>query len=355
MARRIKKALISHISLVPRGANRLPVIYKEDGAFDLDLLTKAAADFDDKGELLAVVYAPEIRDSQGDVASREVIREAMHTFAKNGEGIDIRHNERALSKDDAFVAESFEIQAGDPRFTDFKSYDGKPVNVTGGWGVLVKIDNADLRKQYREGKSAGVSMGGKALVEKENTDDDTGLLRKVFKALGLTQEPSQETPEMTEADLKKALAENNDALAAKIAEAVKPKAVETPAVETPAVVAKDETPIFKGEPTVANLKRHRVAVLKAKLVKGLDFESDEQMDEALAKLEELEAELAELPADEPKVLRKSAARSNQPAKVAKEGAFLGFEDDTEDLAKIGKEMADAVNSRMGYPSAVAAQ
>jgi hypothetical protein len=221
--------------------------------------------------------------------------------------------------------------------------------------VLVKIDNLDLRKQYREGGWNGVSMAGKAQVEVEKMDDDTGLLRKVFKALGLTQEPSQETPEMTEADLKKALAENNDALAAKIAEAVKPKAVETPAVETPAVVAKDETPIFKGEPTVANLKRHRVAVLKAKIVKGLDFESDEQMDEALAKLEELEAELAELPADEPKVLRKSAARSNQPAKVAKEGAFLGFEDDTEDLAKIGKEMADAVNSRMGYPSAVAAQ
>ena len=77
MPRRFRKAKINFVSLVPLGANQMPTIFKEGAAGDnleMSLLVKEAKTRIEKGELLACVYAPEIRDSQGDIASAEVIR-----------------------------------------------------------------------------------------------------------------------------------------------------------------------------------------------------------------------------------------------------------------------------------------
>ena len=151
--RRIKKARIQFVSLVPKGANGIATIYKDDGSFNFGLLVKdAGSAFADKGELVAVVYAPERRDSQGDIASAEVIKEALYESARNGFDIDIRHDGKAVPRDKAFVAESFIVQKNDPRFTDMKDYSGTPVDPTGSWGVVLKIDDQELRKLYREGK-----------------------------------------------------------------------------------------------------------------------------------------------------------------------------------------------------------
>ena len=180
--RRITKARIKHISLCPKGANQFPALYKaDDHSVELSLLTKATDDFDERGELLAVVYAPEIEDSQGDIASAEVIKDAMHEFARTGKGADICHDDKTLSKDQAFIAESFEIQGGDPRFVGFNNYEGNPVDVTGGWGIVMKIDDPELRTLYREGKWEGVSMGGTGQVQVTKVDDDTA--DKVIRAL----------------------------------------------------------------------------------------------------------------------------------------------------------------------------
>jgi hypothetical protein len=160
MARRIKKAKINFLSLCPRGANQLPTILKDDGTFTLQTLVKASEDFDVKGELLNVVYAPELRDSQGDIASAEVIKEAMYDSSKSGMNIDIRHNNVAVPKDKAFIAESFIVQKGDARFADFKDYTGKAVDVTGAWATVVKIEDAELKRLYKTGEWNGVSMGG---------------------------------------------------------------------------------------------------------------------------------------------------------------------------------------------------
>ena len=57
--RRIKNADVQFVTLCPRGANRMSVVYKSDGHAEFDALHK----FDvERGELLAVVYSPEMRD-----------------------------------------------------------------------------------------------------------------------------------------------------------------------------------------------------------------------------------------------------------------------------------------------------
>lgn len=215
MARRIKKARIDFISLCPKGANTFRTMYKADGInadFELSLL-KAKDSVEEKGELLAVVYAPEVMDSQGDIASKEVIKEAMHSAAKNGLKLDIRHDGKEVSKDDAYIAESFEIIKGDDRFAGVKDYNGKEVDVTGGWGILVKIQNDDLRKLYKENGWQGVSMGGVMQVEplEKESNEIIILLKKIGAALvGSKPEPKGEsdmTKEEVTALVKEILAE----------------------------------------------------------------------------------------------------------------------------------------------------
>jgi len=174
--KRIVKANIRFISLCERGANTLSTIYKADDGEDKSVdLTTICKDMNEQGEIIACMYAPEKVDSQGDIASAAVIKEFAHDFQKNGDGIDIKHNEDVLSKDDVYVAESFIIQKGDERFSDMKDYDGNIADVTGGWGVILKVDSEDLRGLYRSGEWSGVSMGGTA-VKKEDADP-SGLLK----------------------------------------------------------------------------------------------------------------------------------------------------------------------------------
>lgn len=175
--KRIVKAKISFISLCSKGANSFSTIYKSDGGDTSVELSTICKDMNEQGEIIALVYAPEIVDSQGDIASAAVIKEFAHDFSKHGEGVDVRHNEEVLSKDDVFVAESFIVQKGDPRFADMKDYDDNSVDATGGWGVVLKVDDEELRKLYREGVWSGVSMGGVA----NKTDNSIGELIKMFK------------------------------------------------------------------------------------------------------------------------------------------------------------------------------
>lgn len=294
--RRIKKARIRFLSLVPKGANQLPVIYKEDGGLTLTPLTKALDNFDEKGELVAVVYAPEMVDSQGDVASAEVIKDMMYDAARNGLSLDVRHDEKALGKDKAFVAESFEIQKGDPRFADMKNYAGEPVDVTGGWGVVVKVEDQELRKQYREGKWQGISMGGTAHVESLKSDpDSSGLLKALAGFFGgmIPARPEQNSGDidMDSKELTKILADNNKALIEGITKAMKPDTDAAADDKTKADDSKakaDEAPVFKGDPTdIKAIEAHEKALKIHALRKGVDWTSPEAVAEYRTKLAEI--------------------------------------------------------------------
>ena len=294
--RRIKRARIGFISLVPKGANQLQPVYKEDGTFSLSTLVKEAANFDEKGELLAVVYAPEQRDSQGDIASAEVIQEMAHEAMRKGVEIDIRHNEAAVGRDRAYVAESFLIQKGDERFVDTKDYQGNPVDVTGAWAVVVKIDDPELRRLYKEEGWQGVSMGGRA----ELVPDDETKANEVAKTLAAKL--NNQEHDMKPEELEAALAKSNEALAATlgdvIAKALKPvdKTAEEKEAERLAKEAADakeqedakKAPIFKGDASKPeDVAAHAAALRVWKLQEAVDWndaDSVSKYQEELAKL-----------------------------------------------------------------------
>jgi hypothetical protein len=248
MRRRIKKANIRFLSLVPKGANQIAPVYKDDGSVTLHSLIKIGEDFDEKGELLAVVYAPEMRDSQGDIASAEVIKDAAYGFIANGAKVDIRHDEKALKPEQARVAETFIVQKGDQRFAGWKDYSGSPVDLTGSWATIIKIEDPDLRAKYRKGEWQGVSMGGTAVVEQEKADDS--LLEKLLKALN-AQIPQPTKKTMDEEKILKALEKGFTALGEVIAKAVTPpkpeQKPEQKAEQKAEPKAEEQAPAFVGK------------------------------------------------------------------------------------------------------------
>lgn len=199
--RKIKKAKISFISLCPKGMNQMPVLFKEDGTIRFDTLVKGDAS---EGELTAVVYVPDRPDKEGDFASRKVIKEMAYEYLRDHRKLDLRHNGEALRPEQAYVAQNFIIQKGDPRFANLKDYNGQAVDPEGGWGMVIKIDDPKLQQLYKDGKWNGVSMFGTAELEAKESKEDKGVLQKIMDAIrGIAQKP-QEEPDMDE-KLKKEL------------------------------------------------------------------------------------------------------------------------------------------------------
>lgn len=288
--RRIKSARISFISLVPRGANRIPVLYKsEDQTAQFDCLVKDDR-FAEHGELTAVVYAPETTDSQGDIASATVIKQMAHDYVRNIGSVDVQHDTRALPREKVTVVESFIIQKNDSRFTDLKDYSGRPVDATGGWGVVIKVDDPELRRLYREGHWNGVSMFGPAIVE-PIAKSAGSIADALAQRLGGGTNNDTKENDMDIKELEAALAKSNDALATKLADtivaglakALKPEPAGDKQTPTTTLVK------FEGDPTNLDEIRAHKAKLRASLVKWDDPKSVEAYEASLLK----EAQAAE--------------------------------------------------------------
>lgn len=279
--RRILKAKISFLSLCPRGMNQIQTLYKSDDGNEhsIALATIVKDGMSEQGEITAVVYAPEIRDGEGDVASAEVIKEFAYDYAANGQGIDIRHNEEVLSAEDAFIAETFIVQKGDPRFVDIQDYEGNSVDVTGGWGVVIKVDNEGIRQAYREGKWGGISMGGLALKQNENSETSIAhKLLEIIKELRPYKKKSEnemtdkEQKEMTDRITKNVLEVLTKAEEAK-AEKLKKEA------ETRAKAEADKKsklglglndPVLKDNPSDEDIDQHEKNVMIVQVSKAVD-------------------------------------------------------------------------------------
>ena len=81
--RRLKKVDVSFISLVAKGANQKTIIYKSAEASDNPLYSKTISikKYDEeKGILYGLVYSPDEVDSQGDIASADVIETMAHDY-----------------------------------------------------------------------------------------------------------------------------------------------------------------------------------------------------------------------------------------------------------------------------------
>lgn len=273
--KRIKKAEITRVALVPRGANRLPALYKEDGSVELHPLSK----FDsEKGELLTLVYLPDRIDGQGHFASAETIQGFAHSHMRNGATLDLRHGENALTKEQAYVAESFIVQKNDERFSGWKDDEGNPVDATGGWGQLIKIDDPEIRKKYGQEGWEGVSLfapAGKAELE----DVSDQIVERFRKA---------KEEDMNKEEVQALLKEQIPAIVSAVAEALKPK--ETPPIkkEEP----KDDAPVLKAEDRMnpEKVREYQKALKIHALQKETVWTDQKSIDNYLAKIAELNKE-----------------------------------------------------------------
>jgi hypothetical protein len=348
--RRIKKATIEFISLVPKGANKLQAIYKDDGSFTVSALSKLAED----GELTAVVYAPNMRDAQGDIADADVVKQMSYDFIASGAKIDIRHNNKPLTPEMARVAESFLVQKSDPRFSDWKDTDGKPVDLTGAWATVIKIDDPDLREKFRSGEWAGVSMGGTAVVEQEKSADVDRLIDALNKAINPPAQPEpnkddEMTPEQL-AELQKSFTDGFTALGATIEKALKPAAQTEPKKIDKEEPKEKVAPKFKGSLlNETDVRKHAIEMQMFTLEKELNWDDQESIDDFLEGSEDLRKELAELTksaAEEKASRRVGAADRSGRNKKAPAGAIAGISKEQSDEVGIGIALADAINKEL---------
>ncbi len=195
MLRRIKSAVITTIALCRRGKNGMKTLLKADGTIQFETLVKAGGE----NELLAVIYAPDRPDDDGDFAEAPVIKSMAHEYLRDHRNLDMEHDGKKLPNTAAYVAESFIVAKGDSRFADWKDYDGKLVgDLTGAWANVIKLEDPALQKAYREGALDGVSMFGRAAVEPVDTK---AAAKRVAEALGKAQD-TQGDLNMTQEELK---------------------------------------------------------------------------------------------------------------------------------------------------------
>jgi hypothetical protein len=346
MARRIRKAQIKFVSLVPKGANLLTPVYKADGSFSVGCLSTATEKFDESGELLNVVYAPEHRDSQGDVADAAVIKDAAYEFVANGAGVDVNHDGKALPRDKARIAETFLVQKSDPRFHGWKDAKGNPVNLEGAWATVIKIDDPDLRKKYRSGEWGGVSMGGTAIVEAEKSESEAdgffAWLRKAFTGTSTQQTQTDHKETMTPEEIKKAVADGIAAGLAAHATAVETQKAADLKKEADAAPKGPVAPIFKGNrANPRDLQLHERALEAFELEKSTDFANSA----SVKTYREAVAEMRKAWAEEDKeagIVETTQKRGPSVTNPASPEAGTNAE-----LAKLGAALAETINKSRG--------
>ena len=194
--RRFKKLSVKFISLVDKGANNKAIVWKsatptEDPTFQK---TITLAKIDDEARMVfGLVYAPEEVDSQGDVASADVIKEAAYDFMREGRAVNVdkQHDYRPTGN---FVAESWIVKAGDPDFAE-----------VGAWAVGIKIEDDATWEEVKKGEISGLSLAGAAEAEDLTKSDATltieldevaeperpTLIKRIKKWLGIAKDFNQ--------------------------------------------------------------------------------------------------------------------------------------------------------------------
>ena len=347
--RRIKKARIKFISLVPAGANQMPVLYKEDGQVELQCLVKA---IDDKGELLNVIYAPERTDSQGDIADADVIKAMSYEGMRQGLEIDVRHDLKPLPKDKVFIAESFLVQKSDERFHGWKDLKGNPVgDLSGSWASVIKIDDPKLRQDYRDGNLQGVSMYGQAEFEavKEDLSNDQFLATLVEK---LSPTTDSKDIEMSKEEMEALLAKSEERIAKLVDEKL---AVVSKAGETKSTKEDTDPLLFKGDLTnPADVAAHVELLKSVELAKAIDTEDLSQMltlQKSLGEAPAVSSRVEALEQNLKNIIKGSSVSPGQESRTTMPDVdFTGFEvsKSAAEEIRIGQEMAEAYDRENGY-------
>lgn len=337
--KRIVKAHVRFLSLCRKGRNLMPALYKSEDGASLQVETvilKGSPEQVERGELLAVVYSPNRLDVDREWADSEVIKSMAYSFAEEGLSLDNHHDEQPISRDDAYVAESFLIQKGDPRFVGVKDRAGNSVDVSGGWGVVIMLKSERFRQHYRDGDWDGVSMGGRAARRAEP-------LSKGDKTMALTAEEKDDLIKSIVREIRQPSPEDQrKTLVKDVADEVK-KAIgldfggET---KPPKPGADPQAPMFKGNPrNAAEVRAHKKALADYNLTKGVDW-TDE------ASVAAYEDKLAKAEQDE----KASRASAQTGALLKADGQGVSTGDLNLDSAllkgqSIGKRLANLANGK----------
>lgn len=164
---------VNFISVVDDGANRKPIVYKNDAGdlarFEFPLRL-AKAD-DEKGIIYGVVYEPDTVDTQGDWADGATIERAAHDFLVKGKVrmVDTMHD---YSPIDGGVVESF-IKNGEA-----KNY---PEAKDGAWLVAIKPDDM-TKMRVKSGELRGLSLSGTALPSDEKRKSSDVPKARILKS-----------------------------------------------------------------------------------------------------------------------------------------------------------------------------
>lgn len=319
----IVKGRIDFVSLCPRGKNFMSTIYKsEDGVEAKAILLKGTAEQIEKGEVTGLVYVPLKKDADAEWAGPEVIKELAYSHARGGFQLDVQHDGSPLTKDQAFVAESFLVQKGDPRFADVQDVDGNPVDATGAWAMVVKLLDPHLKSLYRDGGWAGFSMGGSGV-------------RKPGEPVRKEQEKN-----MTDEEIKALAKSISEGVVAGLTPVLKAQQQSTP----PTQGQSEDDLVFKGDPTnLRQVRAHQAKLEKARLAKQAQEQVDWADPESVAAFAE------------------GLEKAEEEAKLEKASAQAGDEDVDDDLsevpvkfrkqAKVGYDMASRINKRRGLVAA----
>jgi len=180
--RQLLKIHVNFISLVSKGANRKVIIWKSAHPFQTDLSEKFApvlnrqiqiAKIDEDERIVyGIVYAPDEVDTEGDMATAEVIKEAAYEFMENlkNDQIDKSHDE---DPDEGYVAESWIVKENDSIFEEI-----------GAWAVAIKVTDDKTWKEIKDGEITGLSMGGRALAEELEKGDDMKFNKEQLAEIG---------------------------------------------------------------------------------------------------------------------------------------------------------------------------
>ena len=157
--RRILAADVHRIALCKRGKNGLTTLLKSEDSARATLV-KAV-----EGDLLVVVTVPEWVDADGDTQAEDVIREMVASHIANGGQLDLEHDGKVLTPEQARTMEEFIIQPGDARFEGWTTYQGEQIDPTGGWGARIQIDDPEIQELFVSEGWDGVSLYGPAAVK----------------------------------------------------------------------------------------------------------------------------------------------------------------------------------------------
>lgn len=266
--KRLRNLNVTFVSMLKLGANQQRALVKgEDGGVTMTCLTKTGL----KGELYSLVMVPEIDDSDGESISKEEVVKACHSHAANGLNTDLRHDCKALGKEQVQVVENSILTHQDDRYPQVDRH-GNPVNHVGAWGQVRLVKDPDLLAQVEAGELTEVSIyappGGyeqyeeavpvsKSQTPRSTMDPEelqkalaksnTGLAGEIIAGLAAVLKPVTDSLAKAEAD-KTAAAEALAKEQADQAEAVRKAQAE--ANETPKYdFVAGTPPLFKGQIT----------------------------------------------------------------------------------------------------------